>query len=69
MIDIKKEIKGILGSIKNSKIKYKNNGIIIPIYYGYDEDEKLLFDVESMREEVDWLLDLLEDYNGIDNDD
>jgi len=63
MREIKNEIKKVISNISNPNIKYNKNGIIIPIYYGYDDDDKIFFDVDSIRDEVNLLLDKLEEVN------
>lgn len=64
MKDIKEEIEKILENLNNPEIRSYEEGIIIPIYYGYDEDEdKIFFDADSIRYEVNLLLDKLDDYN------
>jgi hypothetical protein len=63
MKDIKEEIEKILENLNNLEIRSYEDGIIIPIYYGYDDEDKIFFDVDSIRYEVNLLLDRLEDYN------
>lgn len=63
MREIKNEIKKVISNVGNPNIKYNKNGIIIPIYYGYDDDDKIFFDVDSIRDEVNLLLDKLEEVN------
>jgi hypothetical protein len=63
MREIKNEIKKVISSLNNPNIKYNKNGIIIPVYYGYDDDDNIFFDVDSIRDEVNLLLDKLEEVN------
>ncbi len=63
MTEIKNEIKKVISSLNRPNIKNNKNGVIIPIYYGYDDDDNIFFDVDSIRDEVNLLLDRLEDYN------
>jgi len=63
MREIKNEIKKVISSLNNPNIKYNKNGIIIPIYYGYDDDDNIFFDVDSIRDEVNLLLDKLDEVN------
>jgi hypothetical protein len=64
MIKKYKKIKKIIKRLKNSKIKYSNNGVLVPIYFGFDSDENLIFDVESIRDEFEFFLIELEKNNG-----
>ena len=45
------------------KLNFSNNGVLVPIYYGFDSDEKLIFDVESIRDEFEIFLNELEKNN------
>lgn len=64
MIKKYKKIKVVIKRLKNSKIKYSNNGVLVPIYFGFDSDENLIFDVESIRDEFEIFLIELEKNNG-----
>jgi hypothetical protein len=64
MIKKYKKIKKVIKRLKNSKIKYSNNGVLVPIYFGFDSDENLIFDVESIRDEFEFFLIELEKNNG-----
>ena len=64
MIKKYKKIKKVIKRFKNSKIKYSNNGVLVPIYFGFDSDENLIFDVESIRDEFEFFLIELEKNNG-----
>jgi hypothetical protein len=64
MIKKYKKIKKVIKRLKNSKIKYSNNGVLVPIYFGFDCDENLIFDVESIRDEFEIFLIELEKNNG-----
>ena len=61
MREIKNEIKKVISSLNNPNIKYNKNGINIPVYYGYDDDDNIFFDVDSIRDEVNLFLDKLEE--------
>ena len=64
MIKKYKKIKKVIKRLKNSKIKYSNNGVLVPIYFDFDSDENLIFDVESIRDEFEFFLIELEKNNG-----
>lgn len=64
MIKKYKKIKKVIKRLKNSKIKYSNNGVLVPIYFSFDSDENLFFDVESIRDEFEFFLIELEKNNG-----
>jgi hypothetical protein len=63
MREIKNEIKKVISSLNNPNIKFNKSGIIIPIYYGYDDDDNIFFDVDSIRDDVNLLLDKLDEVN------
>ena len=63
MREIKNEIKKVISSLNNPNIKYNKKGIIIPVYYGYDDDDNIFFDVDSIIDEVNLILDKLEEVN------
>ncbi len=56
MKEVKKEIKRIIESNKFTRIKYSKKGFIVPIYYGYDSQGQIIFDIESMRYELEAIL-------------
>ncbi len=56
MKKVKKEIKRIIETNKFTRIKYSKKGFVVPIYYGYDSDGKIIFDIESMRYELESIL-------------
>jgi hypothetical protein len=56
MEKVKDEIKRIIGNDKCTRIKYSKKGFIVPIYYGYDLNDKIIFDIESMRHELESIL-------------
>ncbi len=60
MKKVKNKIKRVIGSIKNTRIQYSKKGLIVPIYHGYDSQGKLIFDVKSMREEFESILNEFE---------
>jgi hypothetical protein len=51
-----KEVKNKIKRIIDTRVRYSKKGFIVPIYYGYDSQGKLIFDVESMRDEFDSIL-------------
>jgi hypothetical protein len=56
MRKVKNEIKRIIGTNKYTRIKYSKKGFIVPIYYGYDSRGQIIFDIESMRYELESIL-------------
>jgi nitroimidazol reductase NimA-like FMN-containing flavoprotein (pyridoxamine 5'-phosphate oxidase superfamily) len=56
MKEVKNKIKRIIETMEYTRVRYSKKGFIVPIYYGYDSQGKLIFDVESMRDEFDSIL-------------
>ena len=61
--DIKKGIKSIIDELNNPMIKFNKKGIIMPIYYGYDDENNLCFDTDSIRDEINLFIERLDEYN------
>ncbi len=60
---MEKEINKVIDRLNYGKIKLSNNGVLVPIYYGFDSEENLIFDVESIRNEFEFFLIELEKNN------